>query len=132
MSVLQVATISSVATSTPPIFQDSVGTQIGTLCRAWVNFSAGTGTPSIRASFNVSSITDNGVGNFTLNFTTAMIDINYCVLSVANEGSSVTMRSSQFGDQTTSNVQMLTRSFSSGVNAGALTDFFQNHLAVFR
>jgi hypothetical protein len=46
-------------------------------CRAWVNFD-GTGTVAIRASGNVSSITDNGTGNYTVNFTTAMPDTNYC------------------------------------------------------
>ena len=45
-------------------------------CRAWVNFN-GTGTVAIRASGNVTSITDNGTGVFTLNFTTAMPDANY-------------------------------------------------------
>lgn len=129
---LQPSAINGLSSGTPPIFNDSTGAQIGTLARAWVNFSAGTGTPTIRASFNVSSITDGGVGNFTVNFTTAMIDTNYCVLSVANEGSSVTIRESQFGTQNTGNVQVLTRQFSSGVNAGALADFFQNHVAIFR
>ena len=47
-------------------------------CRAWVNFN-GTGTPTRRASGNVSSITDNGVGDYTLNFATAMPDINFDV-----------------------------------------------------
>jgi len=45
-------------------------------CRAWVNFN-GTGTVSIRSSGNVSSITDNSTGNYTVNFTTAMPDANY-------------------------------------------------------
>ena len=45
-------------------------------CRAWVNFN-GTGTVAIRASGNVSSITDNGVGDYTINFATAMPDANY-------------------------------------------------------
>jgi len=45
-------------------------------CRAWVNFN-GTGTVAIRASGNVSSITDNGTGEYTVNFTTAMEDANY-------------------------------------------------------
>ena len=45
-------------------------------CRAWVNFN-GTGTVAIRASGNVSSITDNGTGAYTVNFTTAMPDANY-------------------------------------------------------
>lgn len=47
-------------------------------CRAWVNFN-GTGTVAIRASGNVSSITDNGVGDYTVNFTNAMPDANYSV-----------------------------------------------------
>lgn len=46
--------------------------------RAWVNFN-GTGTVAIRASGNVSSITDNGTGDYTVNFTTAMQDVNYGV-----------------------------------------------------
>jgi hypothetical protein len=45
-------------------------------CRAWVNFN-GTGTPAIRGSGNVSSITDNGTGDYTVNFTTAMPNVNY-------------------------------------------------------
>lgn len=54
-------------------------------CRAWVNFN-GTGVVAIRASGNVSSITDNGVGDYTVNFTTAMPDANYAaVFSYTNE-----------------------------------------------
>jgi hypothetical protein len=44
--------------------------------RAWVNFN-GTGAVAIRASGNVTSITDNGTGDYTVNFTTAMTDANY-------------------------------------------------------
>ena len=44
--------------------------------KAWVNFD-GTGTVAIRDSFNVGSITDNGTGNYTVNFTNAMTDTNY-------------------------------------------------------
>ena len=54
------------ATGTAPIYA----------CRAWVNFN-GTGTVAIRASGNVSSITDNGTGDYTVNFTTVMPDANY-------------------------------------------------------
>ena len=50
-------------------------------CRAWVNFN-GTGTVAIRASGNVSSITDNGTGDYTVNFTTAMADANYSVVGM--------------------------------------------------
>lgn len=60
------------ATGSAPVFA----------CRAWVNFN-GTGTVAIRASGNVSSITDNGVGNYTVNFTTAMPDENYSTVATS-------------------------------------------------
>jgi hypothetical protein len=53
------------------------------MCRAWVNFN-GTGTVAIRASGNVSSITDNGTGDYTVNFTTALCDANYSALNDGN------------------------------------------------
>jgi hypothetical protein len=57
------------------------------ICKAWVNFN-GTGTVAIRASYNVSSITDNGTGSYTVNFTTAMVDTNYSV-AVSGTGTPV-------------------------------------------
>jgi len=51
-------------------------------CRAWVNFN-GIGAVAIRASGNVSSITDNGLGDYTVNFTTAMQDANYAMVQGA-------------------------------------------------
>ena len=60
--------------------QNLSGVEVYT-CKAWVNFN-GTGTVAIRASGNVSSITDNGTGNYTVNFTTAMPDANYAVASI--------------------------------------------------
>ena len=72
-------------------FPDSTSMQTGQqACKAWVNFN-GTGTVAIRESYNVSSITDNGTGDYTVNFTTAMADVNYCslVTSTGNEGSSI-------------------------------------------
>ena len=68
------------------IVSESVGTAPGYMARAWVNFN-GTGTVAIRASGNVSSITDNGTGAYTVNFTTAMPDANFSVASSAiNDG----------------------------------------------
>lgn len=64
----------------------SVATAYG--CRAWVNFN-GTGTVAIRASGNVSSITDNGAGSYTVNFTNAMPDANYSTV-ISNVGFSAT------------------------------------------
>ena len=62
----------------------SVATAYG--CRAWVNFN-GTGTVAIRASGNVSSITDRGTGEYTINFTTSMPDANYTVASTGTASS---------------------------------------------
>ena len=53
-------------------------------CRAWVNFN-GSGTPAIRDSGNVSSITDNGTGNYDVNFSSAMPDANYVISGVSGE-----------------------------------------------
>ena len=61
------------------IVSESVGDAPGYMARAWVNFN-GTGTVAIRASGNVSSITDNGTGDYTVNFTTAMPDVNYAAV----------------------------------------------------
>jgi hypothetical protein len=60
----------------------SVATAYG--CRAWVNFN-GTGTVAIRGSGNVSSITDNGTGDYGVNFTNAMPDTNYSVAGLGKE-----------------------------------------------
>ena len=73
-------TVASPTFTTPNIDSAQFATVSGTApiypCRAWVNFN-GTGTVAIRASGNVSSITDNGTGDYTVNFTTAMSDANY-------------------------------------------------------
>jgi hypothetical protein len=55
--------------------QNTSGVEVYT-AKAWVNFN-GTETVAIRASGNVSSITDNGTGDYTVNFTVAMTDANY-------------------------------------------------------
>lgn len=61
--------------------QNLAGVEVYT-AKAWVNFN-GTGTVAIRAAGNVSSITDNGTGDYTVNFTTAMADANYNVVTSA-------------------------------------------------
>jgi hypothetical protein len=84
----------------------SVATAYG--CRAWVNFN-GTGTVAIRASGNVTSITDNGVGDYTVNFTTAMPDVNYSVIQSANYDQTTTkINSSLIRAQNTSNCALST------------------------
>jgi hypothetical protein len=57
-------------------------TEQGQLCKAWVNFN-GTGTVAIRASYNVSSITDHGIGIYTVNFTSSLPDANFSAVCIA-------------------------------------------------
>ena len=76
--------------TTPTFDSASLATISGTaplyMCRAWVNFN-GTGTVAIRASGNVSSITDGGTGTYTVNFTTAIVDVNYSTLYSVGDNS---------------------------------------------
>jgi hypothetical protein len=64
----------------------SVTTAYG--CRAWVNFN-GVGTVAIRGSGNVTSITDNGTGDYTVNFTTSMPDTNYAAAGMGRSNNFV-------------------------------------------
>ena len=77
-------TLTNKTLTTPNIDSAQFATVSGTApiypCRAWVNFN-GTGTPAIRASGNVSSITDSGTGGFGVNFTTAIVDANYAAVA---------------------------------------------------
>ena len=67
---------------------DAPGTAPLFACRAWVSFN-GTGTVAIIGSGNVSSITDNGVGDYTVNFATYMTDDDYCVVGTCDETRSI-------------------------------------------
>jgi len=89
-------------------------------CRAWVNFS-GTGTVAIRASGNVSSITDNGTGDYTVNLTTAMQDNNFAALMVSNQAQALGAPLS------TSTINVITTN-----SAGSSVDASVVSVAVFR
>ena len=98
-------------------------------CRAWVNFN-GSGTPAIRGSGNVSSITDNGTGDYTVNFTTAMSDANYALSGMGGNSTTALVCVSQpqgFVAPTTSAVRIQT----SYVNA-SLTDPTTVSVQIFR
>ena len=77
----QLATTAYTRTAIPDVL-NATGSAPVYACRAWVNFN-GTGTVAIRASGNVSSITDNGAGEYRVNFTTAMSNVNYSVVGSA-------------------------------------------------
>jgi hypothetical protein len=100
----------------------SVATAYG--CRAWVNFN-GTGTPAIRASGNVTSITDNGTGDYTVNFTNAMPDAIFAATGSAGGAASINPRILGINNRTTTTVRV-----SSG--QASLQDESEISVAVFR
>jgi hypothetical protein len=98
-------------------------------CRAWVNFN-GTGTVAIRASGNVTSITDNGTGDYTVNFTTAMSDANY-VANVTGDVGGVGDFAVGCTRDATARTTSLVR-ISVGTTAGASADSNVLAVAIFR
>jgi len=75
---------------------------------AWVNFN-GTGTVAIRSSYNVSSITDNGTGDYTVNFTNSLADANYATVGSANHAQTTALCDFALrGTQSTSSVLVST------------------------
>lgn len=121
-------TLTNKTLTTPNIDSAQFATVSGTApiypCRAWVNFN-GTGTVAIRGSGNVTSITDNGVGTYAVNLTTAMPDVNYCV-----------QISSLFGTAVSSinNVVSITTSIVNVTHAenNAAADSASMYVAIFR
>jgi hypothetical protein len=115
----------------------SVATAYG--CRAWVNFD-GTGTPAIRVSGNVTSITDNGTGNYTVNFTTAMPDTAYAVSAWNNNamgalGSGTTLRCGGMQyevSRTTSAFRTQTFGYVGSTNIGTAEDVNAIYVSIFR
>jgi len=83
-------------------------------CKAWVNFN-GTGTVAIRDSYNVSSITDNGTGNYRVNYTNNMTNIHYSSIAACEEDAGGYNRSASASSTATNYTDV--RTFNTGTNA---------------
>lgn len=98
------------------------GTEITSPIKAWVRFN-GTGTPAIAGSYNVSSITDNGTGDYTINFTTAMADANYAAVATSKLVNDTTLSFRQYQPEVcgfaTGSVRVLTSRPTDGDNTTA-------------
>ena len=95
-------------------------------CRAWVNFNGDDN--SIRGSGNVSSITDHGAGSYSVNFTTAMSDVNYSSVAACAEADVVNRRAVNVQNQSTS----VTKLNVTNSNTGSAVDEPHVYLAIFR
>lgn len=112
-------------------------TEQGQLCKAWVNFNGTTASPStIRASYNVSSVTKNGTGDYTVNFTTAMVDTNYAFSFGAGSGNGrvVVLYNGTFNTTDSSSAKAVgsIRLAFLELSAGAVNDNAQIAVSVFR
>jgi hypothetical protein len=128
----QVASTAYVKTEIPSVLNAS-GSAPMFACRAWVNFN-GTGTVAIVSSGNVSSITDNGVGDYTINFTTAMPDANY-ILAGNAKTESASLRFAAIGVnqssvKTTSSCGILVNNDTG--SGASFVDSSAVHIAIFR
>ncbi len=99
-------------------------------CKAWVNFN-GTGTVAVRASYNVSSITDNGVGDYTVNFTTAMADANYSAVGSVNNSTGSTSASAARSLSAITYTMSSVR-FVNQIGSGVTADQDLHNVAIFR
>jgi hypothetical protein len=95
------------------------------IAKAWVNFN-GTGTVAIRDSFNVSSITDNGTGDYTINFTTAMPNVNYVVsgciaYSAATGGSRIWVGINGTNNMLTTSVRVQSEAYNTSYDCDTVT-----------
>jgi hypothetical protein len=101
-------------------------------CRAWVNFN-GTGTVAIRASGNVSSITDNGTGDYTVNFTTAMPDANYAsVITAGTIGPGYALFLCSPNDQAPTTTSMRFKCVAMAGSTQPISDSASVNVAIFR
>ena len=101
---------------------------------AWVNFN-GTGTVAIRSSYNVSSITDNGTGDYTVNFATALADANYVAVHPTTllDGSGITLTVANYARTSNSQVLPTTTAyrFSTMNTSGTAQDLAYCYVSVF-
>ena len=120
---------------TPTIDSASVPTVSGTaplyMCRAWIYFDGSIATPSIKGSGNISSITDNGTGDYTLNFTTAMSDVNYAYNITNDSGGSNSVRYSGTTTISAGSLRFTTR-FLSSIGSGLVEDQNYVRVSIFR
>lgn len=128
-------TLTNKTLTTPNIDSAQFATVSGTApiypCRAWVNFD-GTGTVAIRASGNVTSVTDNGTGDYTVTFTTAMPDVNYAATAMSGTSSLTAATGLSFAGQGSATPTTTAFRFRIRDDAGAQFDSAFCSIAIFR
>ena len=117
MSTLQVTNIQATG--------ETASRAVSGVAAAWVNFN-GTGTIATRDSQNVSSLTDNGTGDYTVNFSNNMSSTNYSYAASSNGGSSSYLREAQQGPVSSGSFSYLAKYWSGITTANADDAVYQN------
>ena len=92
------------------------------ICKAWVNFDGTTSPGTIASSYNVSSVTRNATGDFTVNFTSAMVDANYAIAGSCSSGTGTSINTST---ATVNSLRILT------YTTGVPSNFADNSVVIF-
>jgi len=130
-NAVKVSILQSLASATLPSVQDSAGTEYGRFCRAFVNFNGS--SASIRASFNVSSISRNSTGNYTVNCSPSLPDANYTVVACGAPTATPTTCQrwpAAVGTLASDSVRILTPN--DGTTGASLGDFALVNVTIFR
>ena len=135
MSTLAVGTIKSLS-SAPPVFENTSGTSMGMLCKIWINFSGSSN--SIFDSYNVSSITDNGSGKHTINFSITMANNDYALVTNQRLGTSggapnIVHTGNEHDDNTTTSAKIMqgTGNQNEAGTSGSFVDCVSIAVAIF-
>jgi len=119
MSEIRATTISDAAGTGPITLTGQ------SAAKAWVNFN-GSGTIATRDSVNVASLTDNGTGNYSVNFSNSMGNASYSYAASSNGGSSSYIREAQQGTVSSGSFSYLAKYWSGITTANADDALYQN------
>ena len=137
MSTLKTGTVQNNTGTGAPLFKNNAGTEIGQLAKVWVNFN-GSGTVEIRDDFNVSTLTDNGTGDYTITFDTALANNDYALVTNqrldTNGGApNIVHTGNEHDDNTTTSAKIVsgTGNQNAAGNSGTASDCSSVHVVIF-
>ena len=145
MSTLKTGTVQNNTGTGAPLFKNNAGTEIGQLAKAWVTFDGSFGTSpftedngGVRDSFNVTSVTDNGTGDYTINFTNSFANNDYALVTNqrldTNGGApNIVHTGNEHDDNTTTSAKIVcgTGNQNAAGNSGSASDCTSIHVVVF-
>ena len=137
MSTLKTGTVQNNTGTGAPLFKNNAGTEIGQLAKAWINFN-GSGTVETRDDFNIASLTDNGTGDYTITFDTALANNDYALvtnqrLDTSGGAPNIVHTGNEHDDNTTTSAKIVcgTGNQNAAGSSGSTGDVSSIHVVVF-